>query len=76
MKAPLSKNEIGLFLKTAAADASLQRQGSKVTNHSVRKTSIGRLPDANTPEPFLAQLSGHKTLQSLQSYKSEMSTIS
>ena len=67
MKAPLGKNEIGKFLKTAADEASLQRQGSKVTNHSVRKTNIGRLLDANT---FVAQLSGHKNLQSLQSYKS------
>ena len=70
MKAPLGKNEIGKFLKTAADETSLQRQGSKVTNHSVAKTSIGRLLDANTPESFVAQLSGHKNLQSLQSYKS------
>ena len=70
MKAPLGKNKIGKFLKTAADEASIQRQGSKVANHSVRKTSIGRLLDANTPETFVAQLSGHKNLQSLQSYKS------
>ena len=70
MKAPLGKNEIGKFLKRAASEASPQRQGSKVTNHSVRKTGIGRLLDANTPETFLAQPSGHKNLQSLQSYKS------
>ena len=76
MKAPLGKNEIGLFLKTAADEARKQGQGSRVTNHSVRKTSIGRLLDANTPETFLAQLSGHKNLQSLQLYKSANSTIS
>jgi len=70
MKVPLGKNEIGKFLKAAADEASLQRQGSKVTNHSVRKNSIGRLLDANTSETFVAQLSGHKNLQSLQSYKS------
>jgi len=57
-------------LKAAADKASLQRQGSKVTNHSVRKTSIGRLLDVNAPETFVAQPSGHKNLQSLQSYKS------
>ena len=70
MKAPLGKDEIGKFLKTAADEASLQRQESKVTNHSDRKTSIGRSLAANTPETFVAQLSGHKNLQSLQSYKS------
>jgi len=70
IKAPLGKNEIGKFLKTAADEASLQRQGSKVINHSVRKTSIVRLLNANTPETYVAQPSGHKYLQSLQSCKS------
>ena len=50
------------FLKTAADEANLQRKGAKVTNHSVRKTGIGRLLDANTAETFVAQLSGHKSL--------------
>ena len=41
----------------------------KIANHSVRKTSIGRLLDANCPETFVAQLSGHKSLNSLSHYK-------
>ena len=75
MKAPLGKNEICKFLKTSADEASLQRQGSKVTNYSVGKTSIGRLLDTNNPETFVAQLSGHKNLQSLQSYKSAKNVV-
>ena len=39
-------------------------------NHSVRKTCISRLLDADVPENFVAQLSGHKSTESLQSYKS------
>ena len=70
MRSPLGKNEIGKFLSKAADSAGLQRAGDKLSNHSVRKTSISRLLDANTPEIFVAQLSGHKNLQSLQSYKS------
>lgn len=70
MKAPLGKNQIGKFLSSAAENAGIQRTGAKVSNHSVRKTSISRLLDANTPENFVAQLSGHKNTQSLQSYKS------
>jgi hypothetical protein len=70
MKSPLGKNEIGKFLCKAAQNAGLQRDGGKLSNHSVRKTSISRLLDANTPEIFVAQLSGHKNLRSLQSYKS------
>jgi hypothetical protein len=42
----------------------------KLTNHSVRKTSIGRLLDANVEANYVAQLSGHKNLKSLDSYKS------
>ncbi|KAL9953741.1 hypothetical protein ACROYT_G041203 [Oculina patagonica] len=67
MNAPLGKNSIGQFLKTAAKRTGLQ---GNVTNHAVRKTSIGRLLDADVPPNYVAQLSGHKNLKSLDSYKS------
>ena len=70
MKAPLGKNEVGKFLSTTAKNAGLHREGEKVTNHSVRKTCTSRLLDAYVPENFVAQLSGHKSTESLQSYKS------
>ena len=44
VRSPLGKNEIRKFLSTAAKNASLQ---GRVTNHSVRKTGISRLLDAN-----------------------------
>ena len=74
MKSPLGKNEIGKFLSTAAQKACLQKEGKQITNHSVRKTCISRLLDADNPENFVAQLSGHKNTESLQSYKSASST--
>ena len=74
MKSPLGKNEIGKLLSTAAQKAGLQREGKQITNHSVRKTCISRLLDADIPENFVAQLSGHKNTESLQSYKSASST--
>ena len=40
-----------------------------VTNHSVRKTCISRLMAAEVPAKYVAQLSGHKNLKSLDSYK-------
>ena len=40
-----------------------------VTNHSVRKTCISRLMDADIPVNYVAQLSGHKNLKGLDSYK-------
>ena len=48
-----------------------------VTNHSVRKTSISRLLDANHPDVYVTHLSRHKCLQSLISYKTAVkATIS
>ncbi|XP_073237757.1 sushi, von Willebrand factor type A, EGF and pentraxin domain-containing protein 1-like [Porites lutea] len=70
MNAPLGKNEIGKFLSTAAKTAGLHSEGKKVTNHSVRKTCISRRLDAHVSDNFVAQLSGHKSRESLQSYKS------
>ena len=67
-KAPLGKNQIGKFLSKAVECGHLAGN-KKVTNHSVRKTSISRLLDANCPETFVAQLSGHKSLNSLSHYK-------
>ena len=69
MKSALGKNEIGKFMSKATQNAGINRPSKKLTNHSVRKTSISRLLDANTPENYVAQLSGHKKLESLQSYK-------
>jgi len=66
LKTPLGKNEIGKFKKIAAQAASLQ---GNITNHSVRKTCISRLMDAEVPVNYVGQLNGHKNLKSLDSYK-------
>ncbi|CAH3140037.1 unnamed protein product, partial [Porites evermanni] len=60
---PLGKNEIGKSMSTAAKNAGLAAQKKKISNHSVRKTSIYRLLDAGVPENFVMQLSGLKNLQ-------------
>ena len=68
---PKEKNEIGKFLKDAFAAAKLDDTNKKkVSNHSVRKTSDGRLLEADVQPNFVAQLSGHKNLKSLDSYHS------
>lgn len=66
-KSPLGKNAIGKFLVNAAKAAGLP---GNISNHSVRKTCISRLMDAEFPENYVAQLSGHKNLKSLDAYKS------
>ena len=65
-RAALGKNKIGEFLTKAAKNAGLP---GNVTNHSVWKTCISRLMDAEVPVNYVAQLSGHKNLKSLDSYK-------
>ena len=66
MRSPIGKNEIGKFLHTAAKNAGLQ---GRLTNHSVRKTCISRLLDSDVSDNFVAQLSGHRSLNSLHAYK-------
>ena len=70
MRSPLGKNQLGKFLSDAVSAAGIQSGKRKVCNHSVRKTSIGRLLDANFSENYVMQLSGHKNIQSLSAYKS------
>ena len=68
---PLGKNEIGKFLKDAFAAAKLDDTNKKkISNHSVRKTTVGRLLEADVLANYVAQLSGHKNLKSLDSYHS------
>ena len=57
-------------MSTAEKNTGLAAQKRKISNHSVRKTSTSRLLYDGVPENFVMQLSGHKNLQSLSSYKS------
>ncbi len=65
-KGALGKNSIGKFLSNATKAAGWP---GNVSNHSVRKTCISRLMDADVPSNCVAQLSGHKNLKSLDAYK-------
>ena len=66
-RAPLGKKqERRIFDEGCEESAGLSEN---VTNHSVRKTYISRLMDAEIPVNYVAQLSGHKNLKSLDSYK-------
>ena len=50
MNRPLGKNEIGKFLKDAFAAAKLDDTNKKkVSNNSVRETSVGQLLEADVP---------------------------
>ena len=66
MRALLGKNEIGKLMKTAAQSAGLL---GNFTNHTVRKTCLSRLMHAEVPVNYVAQLSAHRNLKSLDSFQ-------
>ena len=63
----MGSNKIGSILRNAGKTFGFK--GRKVANHSVRKTGIGRLLDANLAERFVAQHAGMKSIESLNEYK-------
>ena len=67
LNSPMGKGKIGKFLSNTTKDLPLSRSG-KYTNHSVRKTCIKTLLDSGVSHNSVAQLSGHKSLKSLDSY--------
>jgi len=63
----MGENKIGQFLSSATKNLPLSTSG-KFTNHSLRKTCIKMLLDSGVLHNNVAQLSGHKSLKSLDSY--------
>lgn len=63
---PLGKNTIGNIAKAMALDGNIP--STKITNHSGRKTAIQTLLHAGIPPTDVMQLTGHKNVQSLNSY--------
>ena len=67
----LGKNQIGKFLSSASTIITSEfpeSNFSRISNYSVRKTSITRLLDNDVPPTFVQQLSGHRNIESLNSY--------
>ena len=65
-KQPLGVTLLGKFMKDLAEKGGIQ---GKKTNHSARKTMIQTLCSANIPDSTIMQLSGHKSVASLNHYK-------
>ena len=68
--APLGKNELGKFMSKARSilPGSIGGAKGKISNHTVRKTSITKLLESNVPPILVQQISGHKRTESLLSY--------
>ena len=63
--APMGKNTIAAMLNTACENAGIH---GKRTNHSARKTCVKRALDTGCPREYVAQLTGHKSVTSLENY--------
>ena len=66
----LGKNAIGQFMVGAQNVDGVASRSGKVSNHSVRKSSISKLLDSGIDPHLVTQHSGHKRVDSLKSYHS------
>ena len=64
-KQAMGVNHIGMIMSKAAAKAKLL---GKITTHSVRRTALTELLQSGVPPTIVAQLSGHKSIDSLSTY--------
>ena len=62
---PMGKNSLGTMMKVTAEKAGIK---GKFTNHSTGRTSISQLMANEVPPVVMAQLSGHKNVQSIMRY--------
>lgn len=62
---PLGEHSLGNMMKDMAEKAKLP---GRKTNHSGRKTTVKRLKEANFENTDIIQVTGHKNVQSLNSY--------
>lgn len=63
---PLGINQIDKMMKSLVSGTNVT---GRKTNHSARKTMVETLCRANIPDSTVMQLSGHKSVQSLNHYK-------
>ena len=65
-QSPMGKNTLGLLCRSMCERAGLT---ARHTNHSVRRTAVSNLLERGVHETKVQQLSGHKNLQSLNTYR-------
>ena len=72
---PVGVNTINTFMQAIANARGLECTGKRLTNHSVRKTTINKLTKYGVTYTNIAAITGHRNEQSLQQY-AEMLLIS
>ncbi|XP_029643456.1 uncharacterized protein LOC115217879 [Octopus sinensis] len=63
---PVGVNKLGTIMKRMAKSAGLDNR--RFTNHSARKYLVQKLADQNIPPTEIMQISGHRNVQSINSY--------
>ena len=63
---PLGINSISTFMTNISSKGELK---GRKTNHSVRNTTVERLCQVNVPDSTVIQVTGHRNIKSLNSYK-------
>ncbi len=66
---PMGVNKLNSLMKDCAQLAGIGKD-KRITNHSARKTLVQKLQDNNIPPTQIVQITGHKNLQSVNSYSS------
>ena len=61
-------NTISNMIKTTVVGASLEESHKKFTNHSARKTTVGKPKKANVARSDIVKVTGHRSVQSLDDY--------
>ena len=62
-------NTLESFMKSATEKAGLE---NKITNHSIRKTTVSTLFKAGVPPTKIIQFTGHINISSITSYDSKL----
>lgn len=63
----VGERKLATIMKTMAGDAELS-SGKRLTNTSARKRLVQKLRDSGVEATSIAQISGHKSLQSINNY--------
>ncbi|KAK3733547.1 hypothetical protein QZH41_002786 [Actinostola sp. cb2023] len=61
-------NKINTMMKTLVEGTTLETSGKKFTNHSARKTLVGKLKKARVERAGIAKITGHRNIQSIDDY--------
>ena len=64
------KNMLGSLMKKAAEEVGLD---GRITNQSIRKTTVTTLSKAGVPQTKIMQVTGHRSIASITTYDSKIS---